>query len=168
MNPANRSTSGLPSYVLLVLCLFMLAQPLAAIAQDTPNKNPKDIITTKMCQQNPGNPDCPPPKCPPDCLYEMELNLADAGGKKEMIRGDRRTVQKKITEVIDASKLTPPEKADAKKIMRDMILTIDNSTKAKKKPTVAITCSGGPTTSPTGGTGGSATCGFTVTFGGGK
>lgn len=147
--------------------LLLLTLPLVGMSEDMP-KPRKNVITSVPCK--PGTPDCPIPTCPPDCLMEIGLSLTDASGNTQSSRGDVKATQRQIAQFIEKSGLSPQEKADARKTMQNMLAaaTRGDPAAAKKKPEVTINCQGGPTTSPTGGTGGTVTCGFTVKFGGGK
>lgn len=145
--------------------LILSTLPFPAPAEEAP-KSPKNIITSQPCK--PGKPDCPIPQCPPDCLMEIELSFIDASGKTQTSRGDVKTTQRQIARFMDGSGLAPRDKAHATKTMQAMVAAAGRGDSAKKKPEVTINCQGGPTTAPTGGTGGTVTCGFTIKFGGGK
>lgn len=167
MNPTHSQLLKQSLYAApLVAGLVLSSLPLWAIAEQAP-KSPKDIITTMPCK--PGMPNCPPPKCPPDCLMEIDLSLTDASGKTQTSKGDVKTTQRQVAQFIDSSAMSAREKADAKRQMQKLVAAAGSGgTQAKKKPEVEISCQGGPTTAPTGGTGGTVTCGFKVKFGGGE
>jgi hypothetical protein len=153
---------------LLIIMSAVLFNVSSVSAKGVPNIPP--VIIDGGCNPKTDT-DCLHPQCPPYCLDEVKLTLTDKHGRKHKTHGNKRTIQRKLVHFINTSGLNRQEKVQAKKQIRAVLAALvatGTGTHQAKKPEVTIHCDGGPTTSPTGGTGGTAKCGFTIKFGGGK